>query len=128
VSRARFLAEAEAEFLYEVAYYAERQPNGAIRFRQAVEAATARALAFPQAGPSYLVRTRRVFVRGYPAVVAHYPEQRVSRASVVLANRYLVQVMVRNASGPDDALHVMEQLDWTSLAPKQTKPPAEPRN
>jgi len=68
VSRARFLAEAEAEFLHEVAYYAERQPNGAIRFRQAVEAATARALAFPQAGPSYLVKTRRVFVRGYPDV------------------------------------------------------------
>lgn len=74
MSRARFLAEAEAEFLYEVAYYAERQPNGAIRFRQAVEAATARALAFPQAGPSYLVRTRRVFVRGYPFFLVYREE------------------------------------------------------
>jgi len=66
VSKARFLAEAEAEFLHEVAYYAERQPNGANRFREAVEAATARALAFPKSGPQYLVNTRRVFVRGYP--------------------------------------------------------------
>ena len=74
MSRARFLAEAEAEFLHEVAYYAERQPNGAIRFRQAVEAATARALAFPQAGPSYLVKTRRVFVRGYPFFLVYRKE------------------------------------------------------
>ena len=66
MSRVRFLAEAEAEFLHEVAYYAERQPNGAIRFREAVQAATSRALAFPKAGPPYLVKTRRVFVRGYP--------------------------------------------------------------
>lgn len=66
MSRARFLAETEAEFLHEVAYYAERQPNGAIRFREAVEAASARALAFPKAGLAYLVKTRRVFVHGYP--------------------------------------------------------------
>jgi plasmid stabilization system protein ParE len=74
VSRVRFLAEAEAEFLREVAYYAERQPNGAIRFREAVEAATARALAFPRAGPPYLVRTRRVFVRGYPFFLVYREE------------------------------------------------------
>jgi plasmid stabilization system protein ParE len=74
VSRARFLAEAEAEFLHEVAYYAERQPNGALRFRQAAEAATARALAFPKAGPSYLVKTRRVFVRGYPFFLVYREE------------------------------------------------------
>ncbi len=66
---------------------------------------------------------RGVFVRGYPAVLAHYPEQRVSRASVVLDNRYLVQVMVRNASDAEDALRVVEQLDWTSVAPKQGKIP-----
>jgi hypothetical protein len=67
---------------------------------------------------------RGVFVRGYPAVVAHYPEQRVSRASVVLGNRYLVQVMVRNATEADDALRVIEHLDWTSVAPKQGKVPS----
>jgi plasmid stabilization system protein ParE len=45
--------------------------TGAIRFRQA---ATARALAFPQAGPSYLVKNRRVFVRGYPFFLVHREE------------------------------------------------------
>jgi hypothetical protein len=69
---------------------------------------------------------RGVFVRGYPAVLAHYPEQRVSRASVVLDNRYLVQVMVRNATEAEDALRVIEQLDWTGVAPKHGKiPPAK---
>jgi len=53
VSRARFLQEAEAEFLREVEYYAEVQPNGGALFRQAVEAATLRALNFPKAGLSY---------------------------------------------------------------------------
>lgn len=74
MSSARFLAEAEAEFLHEVAYHAERQPNGAIRFREAVETATARALAFPKAGPPYRVRTRRVFVRGYPFFLVYREE------------------------------------------------------
>ena len=74
MSRVRFLAEAEAEFLHEVAYYAERQPGGAVRFREAVEAAVARALAFPKAGPAYLVKTRRVFVRGYPFFVVYREE------------------------------------------------------
>ena len=74
MSRARFLAEAEAEFLHEVAYYAEREPNGAVRFRRAVEAATARALSFPKAGPLYLVKTRRVFVRGYPFFMVYREE------------------------------------------------------
>lgn len=71
MSKARFLAEAEAEFLHEVAYYAERQPNGGSRFREAVEATTARALAFPKAGPSYLVHTRRMFVQGYPLFLVY---------------------------------------------------------
>lgn len=74
MSRARFLAEAEAEFLHEVAYYAERQLNGAVRFRKAVEAATARALAFPKSGPPYLVKTRRVFVQGYPFFLIYREE------------------------------------------------------
>ena len=74
MSRARFLAEAEAEFLHEVAYYAERQPDGAVRVREAVEAATARALAFPKAGLSYLVKTRRVFVRDYPFFLVYREE------------------------------------------------------
>jgi hypothetical protein len=67
---------------------------------------------------------RGVFVRGYPAVVAHYADQQLSRASALLGNRYLVQVMVRNATDPEDALRVIEQLDWTGVAPRQGKIPA----
>jgi toxin ParE1/3/4 len=74
VSRARFVIEAEAEFLAEVQYYAEVQREGASRFRQAVEAAAARALAFPLAGMPYLNKTRRVFVKGYPFFLVYRPE------------------------------------------------------
>jgi plasmid stabilization system protein ParE len=74
VSQARFLEEAEAEFLKEVQYYANVQASGAERFRAAIEEATARALAFPMAGLSYLARTRRVFVKGYPFFLVYRPE------------------------------------------------------
>ena len=74
MSRARFLQEAEAEFLLEVKYYAEVQPNGGALFRQAVEAATLRALSFPKAGLSYLAKTRRVFVLGYPFFLVYQEE------------------------------------------------------
>ena len=74
MSQARFLEEAEAEFLKEVQYYADVQASGAKRFRAAIEEATARALAFPMAGLSYLARTRRVFVKGYPFFLVYRPE------------------------------------------------------
>ncbi len=73
MSQARFLEEAEAEFLKEVNFYASMQASGAERFRAAIEEATARALAFPMAGLSYLARTRRVFVKGYPFFVVYRP-------------------------------------------------------
>jgi plasmid stabilization system protein ParE len=74
VNRARFLEEAEAEFLKEVRYYAEVQAKGAERFRKAVEEAAARALAFPMAGQPYRTKTRRVFVKGYPFLLVYRPE------------------------------------------------------
>ena len=74
MSRARFLEEAEAEFLREVEYYAEVQLNGAARFRKAVKAAVARALAFPRAGLPYFERTRRMFVRDYPFFLVYREE------------------------------------------------------
>jgi len=74
VNRARFLEEAEAEFLKEVRYYADVQAKGAERFRTAVEEAAARALAFPMAGQPYRSKTRRVFVRGYPFFLVYRPE------------------------------------------------------
>lgn len=67
---------------------------------------------------------RGVFVRGYPGVLAHFDDQKVSRATVIVNGRYLIQVMVRGASAPDEALKVIEQLDWRKLAPKQGKMPA----
>jgi hypothetical protein len=66
---------------------------------------------------------RGVFVRGYPAVLAHFPDQKVSRASAVIGSRYLVQVMVRDAADAEDALRVIERLDFGQLAPKQGKIP-----
>jgi plasmid stabilization system protein ParE len=74
VSQARFLEEAEAEFLKEVQYYAGVQASGAERFRAAIEEAAARALVFPMAGLSYVARTRRVFVKGYPFFLVYRPE------------------------------------------------------
>lgn len=74
MSRARFVSEAEAEFLLEIRYYAEVQHGGAIRFRQAVEAAVVQALHFPGAGLAYLRKTRRVFVHGYPFFLVYREE------------------------------------------------------
>ncbi|HMI93693.1 MAG TPA: hypothetical protein VK509_20105 [Polyangiales bacterium] len=69
---------------------------------------------------------RGVFVRGNPAVVAHFAQEHTSRASALIANRFLVQVMVNEAAQPDAALKVIEQLDWAKLAPKSVKVQAKP--
>ena len=82
MKRARFLEEAEAEFLKEVQFYADVQVKGAARFRMAVEEAAARAFAFPMAGQPYRSRTRRVFVKGYPFFLVYRPE---TEGIVVLA-------------------------------------------
>ena len=82
MNEARFLEEAEAEFLAEVAFYAEVQSGGAERFRTEVEKATARAVTFPKAGLRYLANTRRVFVKGYPFYLVYRPE---STGIVVIA-------------------------------------------
>lgn len=74
MSRARFLEEAEAEFLREVEHSAKVQPNGAALFRNAVETAAMRALSFPKAGVPYFAKTRRVFVRDYPFFLVYREE------------------------------------------------------
>jgi hypothetical protein len=61
------------------------------------------------------------FIRGYPAVVADFGGDHASRATALIGDRYLVQVMVREPTGPGQALHVIELLDWSKLAPKQGK-------
>jgi len=50
VRRARFLAPARREYIHEVKFYSEAGTGVGIRFAAAVEEATVRALAFPQAG------------------------------------------------------------------------------
>ena len=82
MSVANFLDEAEAELLWEIRYYTAAEGDGGARFRQSVEAATRRALAFPMAGQPYLKRTRRVFVRRYPFFLVYRP---VSEGIVVFA-------------------------------------------
>jgi plasmid stabilization system protein ParE len=74
VTRVRFVEEAEAELLHEVEYYAQIQARGAVLFREAVESAVTRVLNFPKAGPPYLVKTRRMFVQGYPFFLVYREE------------------------------------------------------
>ena len=66
---------------------------------------------------------RGSFVRGYPTVLGHFDEQKISRVSALVGGRYLVQVMVQGAEHPDDAVRYLGQLDWSRLAPKQGKVP-----
>ncbi|HZO29944.1 MAG TPA: type II toxin-antitoxin system RelE/ParE family toxin [Chloroflexota bacterium] len=69
--RERFVAEAQAEFLGQIAYYSEARTGLGIRFSQAVEAAVARVLAFPNSGTPAPSNTRRVRVRGFPFSVVY---------------------------------------------------------
>ena len=71
----RFIAAARHELLAEVAYYSEAQSGLGERFAAAVEEATARALAFPQAGSPSASNTRHVFVKGFPFSVIYRPEK-----------------------------------------------------
>jgi plasmid stabilization system protein ParE len=57
-----------------------------VKFREAVEAATLRALTFPKAGVPYLSSTRRVFVRGYPFFLV-YREERDGIAVIAVAHQ-----------------------------------------
>jgi hypothetical protein len=66
---------------------------------------------------------RGLFVRNYPAVLAHFDDQRLSRASMVVGGRYLVQISISNASDPEEALRVLELLDWSKLAPREGELP-----
>ncbi|MBI5603535.1 MAG: type II toxin-antitoxin system RelE/ParE family toxin [Deltaproteobacteria bacterium] len=72
----QFIKEARNEFLAEVAYYHEAGPGLAERFTAAIEEATARALAFPQAGSPSFSKTRRVFTKGFPFSVIYRQEKK----------------------------------------------------
>jgi hypothetical protein len=66
VNRVLFVEPARLEVLAEVAYYRRIEAGLGTRFLEAVEDATARALAYPLAGTTAQNRTRRVFLRDFP--------------------------------------------------------------
>jgi len=74
VKRAKFVAAARREFLFEVVYYNKEESGLGARFSAAVEDATARALAFPLAGAPASKNTRRVFVQNFPFSVVYRPD------------------------------------------------------
>jgi toxin ParE1/3/4 len=74
VKRARFVAAARREFLAEVVYYNQEEPGLGARFAAAVEDATARALAFPDAGAPATKNTRRAFLKDFPFAVVYRPD------------------------------------------------------
>jgi hypothetical protein len=69
--RAKFIAPARREFLKEVVYYNEQEPELGAAFAQEVEEATARALAFPEAGSPATKNTKLVFVKRFPFSVVY---------------------------------------------------------
>jgi len=73
VKRARFVAAARREFLFEVDYYSREGSGLGARFTAAVEEATARAVAFPLAGSPFAKGTRRVFLKDFPFSVVYRP-------------------------------------------------------
>ena len=66
MKHARFLAAARLEYFAEVAYYSEIETGLGLRFTDAVEEATSRALAFPLAGSPVEHGTRRVLLKDFP--------------------------------------------------------------
>ena len=71
---ARFLPAARLEFLAEVLYYNNVQPELARRFAGAVEDATARALAFPRSGAPTRDNSRRILVKDFPFSIIYREE------------------------------------------------------
>lgn len=62
----RFLEEAQTEFLEQVSFYEENQKGLGDRFRESVQAATALASAHPKLGSPWMLRTRRIILKGFP--------------------------------------------------------------
>ena len=66
MNRARFVEPARLEIIAEVVYYPRLEAELGARFLEAVQDATARALAFPQAGSPAQSGTRRVYLKDFP--------------------------------------------------------------
>lgn len=69
----RFLPEAEAEFLREVAYYSAAGTGVGIKFQLAVESAVRLAVANPDGGAPAQHNTRRRLVKGFPFSLVYRP-------------------------------------------------------
>ncbi len=69
----RFSAEARKELLHEIRYYEAARTGTGRRFRLAIEAAAALALAFPQSGIPSAAQTRRMLVKGFPFSIVYEP-------------------------------------------------------
>jgi hypothetical protein len=75
MKRVRFVAPARAELLAEVAYYNKKELGLGSRFVAVVEAATARALAYPLTGSPASENTRRMFLKDFPFSLVYRPDQ-----------------------------------------------------
>jgi toxin ParE1/3/4 len=73
MKRVRFLPQAREEFLAEVAYYHTVRAGTGIQFVAAVEAASARALAFPLSGAP-VGPARRMVVKHFPFSIIYRDE------------------------------------------------------
>lgn len=59
------------------------------------------------------------FVRGYPGVFSYSPRHASTKGALVVAERFLIELRIRNSTDPDDARRVFEALDWSDLAPDE---------
>lgn len=75
--RVRFVEPARLEILAEVSYYHRVDPGLGAKFLEAVEDATARAVAYPLAGSPAQNRTRRVFLRDFPFALVYRSDEQV---------------------------------------------------
>ena len=99
MSRARFIAAARLELLAEVVHYAREDPHLGERFAEAVEAAVARALAFPLAGSPGLAKTRYVLVEKFPFSV-FIGLSKTASSSSLLHIRHANQVLASPCAHP----------------------------
>jgi plasmid stabilization system protein ParE len=89
VSRAQFTSPARREYLTEIAYYTSIEPSLGARFAESVEAAVARAVAFPRAGSPSASDTRQLLVQGFPFSLVYREE---TGGIVILAIAHLARL------------------------------------
>ena len=75
MNRVRFVQPARLEVLAEVADYPRLEAGLGTKFLEAVEDATARALAYPLAGSPAQNKTRRVFLRDFPFALVYRSDE-----------------------------------------------------